>query len=432
MDVEIVAGLCAGARISVFFAPFDQKGWIDLLDRVVAAEPAAGDAVCQLGAGRRLAGLVGGRARCDQPPPAAASSRGITVCAATGDDGSGDQMHDAARTCALPGVEPVCAGGRRHDARRREEVVWWNAPGDRSQPRGGSTGGGVSVKFPRPEWQDVHVSRRSTPARIDGTGRPRRRGARGTTRLQPRVRRSADAQRRHERRGAAMGGADRANRRGRAAGAQQAARFLTPLLYRSGHDGRARGATAFHRHHQGPQRLASAGRSATTRSTGTTRSAAGASRTGRRCSPRWVSERQLRAAIGRPASRLSARASAGYAPSSFRTRDRLLEQRPGLVGALIVDQHGRRGRSGPPRASTGSQRARALRSRGRAAPPPSRGPRAAAASRPAPRARCARRNGGTWPGGRSATSASRLGRPRPSRPRRERGLDRDGKPIRLA
>ena len=39
-----------------------------------------------------------------------------------------------------------------------EEVVWWNAPGDRSQPSGGSTGGGVSVKFARPEWQDVKVA----------------------------------------------------------------------------------------------------------------------------------------------------------------------------------------------------------------------------------------------------------------------------------
>ena len=40
MDVEIVASLCADARFVCYYAPFDQKGWIDLLDRVVAAEPA--------------------------------------------------------------------------------------------------------------------------------------------------------------------------------------------------------------------------------------------------------------------------------------------------------------------------------------------------------------------------------------------------------
>jgi kumamolisin len=42
-----------------------------------------------------------------------------------------------------------------------EEVVWWNAPGDRSQHGGGSTGGGVSVRFRRPKWQDVRVKSRN-------------------------------------------------------------------------------------------------------------------------------------------------------------------------------------------------------------------------------------------------------------------------------
>ena len=33
MDVEIVASLCPNAKICVYYATFDQKGWIDLLDR---------------------------------------------------------------------------------------------------------------------------------------------------------------------------------------------------------------------------------------------------------------------------------------------------------------------------------------------------------------------------------------------------------------
>jgi len=36
MDVEIVAGFCAKAQILVYFAAFDQKGWIDLLDKINA------------------------------------------------------------------------------------------------------------------------------------------------------------------------------------------------------------------------------------------------------------------------------------------------------------------------------------------------------------------------------------------------------------
>ena len=49
MDVQVIAGLCPKASISVFFSTFDQRGWVDLLDRVIAA-PAG--PVGQLGAGR--------------------------------------------------------------------------------------------------------------------------------------------------------------------------------------------------------------------------------------------------------------------------------------------------------------------------------------------------------------------------------------------
>src|SRR5262249_8187301 len=39
MDIEIVAGLCSKANISVYFASFDQKGWVDLLDKVITDRP---------------------------------------------------------------------------------------------------------------------------------------------------------------------------------------------------------------------------------------------------------------------------------------------------------------------------------------------------------------------------------------------------------
>ena len=34
LDVETIAGLCPRAKIVVYFATFDEKGWIDLLDCV--------------------------------------------------------------------------------------------------------------------------------------------------------------------------------------------------------------------------------------------------------------------------------------------------------------------------------------------------------------------------------------------------------------
>ena len=39
MDVEIIAALCPAAQISVYFAPFTQKGWIDLINMAAAANP---------------------------------------------------------------------------------------------------------------------------------------------------------------------------------------------------------------------------------------------------------------------------------------------------------------------------------------------------------------------------------------------------------
>ena len=39
MDVEIIAGLCPKASISVYFSTFDQSGWVDLLDKVITSKP---------------------------------------------------------------------------------------------------------------------------------------------------------------------------------------------------------------------------------------------------------------------------------------------------------------------------------------------------------------------------------------------------------
>jgi kumamolisin len=158
MDVEIVAGLCPGARIKVFFAPFDQKGWIDLFDAVLAADPAPMTLCVSWGLAEDSPDWSAAAMEAINERLRTASSRGITVCAATGDDGSGDQMHDANAHVHFPASSPfvLAVGGTMLEG--GEEVVWWNAPGDRSQHGGGSTGGGVSVKFPRPKWQDVRVT----------------------------------------------------------------------------------------------------------------------------------------------------------------------------------------------------------------------------------------------------------------------------------
>jgi kumamolisin len=96
----------------------------------------------------------------------AAAHMGVTVCVASGDDGTGDQLSDGRAHVNFPASSPnvLSVGGTM--LKGGQEVVWWEDPGARAGG-GGSTGGGVSVVFPRPAWQTVHVASLN-PGAIDG------------------------------------------------------------------------------------------------------------------------------------------------------------------------------------------------------------------------------------------------------------------------
>jgi kumamolisin len=156
MDIEIVAGLAPGAAIVVYFSTFDEQGWVDLLNQVISGTPATPVAVS----------ISWGLAEDDPDWSQAAlsavnerlqalSNLGTNVCAAAGDDGSGDQETDGHAHVDFPASSPyvLAVGGTMIE--RAREVVWWESPGQRTQTGGGSTGGGVSVEFARPSWQDV-------------------------------------------------------------------------------------------------------------------------------------------------------------------------------------------------------------------------------------------------------------------------------------
>ncbi|MDE3129521.1 MAG: S53 family peptidase, partial [Acidobacteriota bacterium] len=168
MDVQIVAGLAPGAAQVVYFAGFDEKGWVDLLDQVVARMPAAAVALS----------ISWGLAEDDPDWSQAAltaiderlqavAGLGITVCVAAGDDGSADQESDGRAHVDFPASSPhvLAVGGTMLSG--ATDVVWWEAPGERTATGGGATGGGVSVIFPRPNWQDVQIASLN-PGAIDG------------------------------------------------------------------------------------------------------------------------------------------------------------------------------------------------------------------------------------------------------------------------
>jgi kumamolisin len=173
MDVEIVAGLCSNAQISVYFSAFDQGGWVNLLDEVIAAKPVV--LSVSWGLAEEDSGWSTGAIDAINDRLNAARLLGITVCASSGDDGSGDQLDDGKAHIDFPSSSPfaLAVGGTMlaGSGARVKEVTWWDAPGRRTNNGGGSTGGGVSMHFQRPAWQNVKVKSLNSKS-LDGRVTP--------------------------------------------------------------------------------------------------------------------------------------------------------------------------------------------------------------------------------------------------------------------
>jgi kumamolisin len=167
MDVQIVAGLAPGADQIVYFSSFDEQGWIELINDVIAGRPAPATTLSiSWGLAEDDPNWSQAALQAIDERLQAAAALGITVCVAAGDDGSADQLSDGRAHVDFPASSPhvLAVGGTQLAG--ATDVVWWQSPGERSGG-GGATGGGVSVIFPRPSWQDVQISS-INPGAIDG------------------------------------------------------------------------------------------------------------------------------------------------------------------------------------------------------------------------------------------------------------------------
>jgi kumamolisin len=164
MDVEIVAGLAPGAGISVYFAPFTQKGWIDLLNRLMHDRPA----VASISWGIREdddTGLSAAAVAAIEQRFAALAALGVTVCVSSGDDGSGNNGNDDKCHVNYPASSASVLSVGGTEIKSGQEVAWLDPPGTRrdkdgKSTGGGATGGGISTVIARPGWQQqISVSR---------------------------------------------------------------------------------------------------------------------------------------------------------------------------------------------------------------------------------------------------------------------------------
>ncbi|MBR0712647.1 protease pro-enzyme activation domain-containing protein [Bradyrhizobium liaoningense] len=160
MDVQIVAGLCPDADILVYFARDHQKGWVDLLNQAIKDRPVA--LSISWGAAEDSGDWSKAALNAINERLNLAALLGITVCCASGDDGSGDMQTNRRAHVDFPSSSPyaLAVGGTmiRHKAGKPVEQTWRVGKGRRIRGVGGATGGGVSSVFAKPVWQRVAIA----------------------------------------------------------------------------------------------------------------------------------------------------------------------------------------------------------------------------------------------------------------------------------
>ena len=175
LDIEVVGSVAPGAKIVVYFAPFTERGWVDVLAAAMS-DSTNRPSVISISWGFAEGAPIGGFEWTQQTVDAvnetlqAAAAMGVTVCVASGDDGSNDQVGDGHAHVDFPSSSPYAlgCGGTRLTASNNKianEVVWNDGPGS-----GG--GGGISELNPLPTWQTGIVPPSVNPGHPTGRGVP--------------------------------------------------------------------------------------------------------------------------------------------------------------------------------------------------------------------------------------------------------------------
>ncbi|HTC33997.1 MAG TPA: S53 family peptidase [Bryobacteraceae bacterium] len=177
LDMCVVGSVAPGANIFVYFTEFTSQGWLDALHEAIAGDNAISVISISYGnpeddpegAWSRMGVRVVNRAL------EAAIAKGITICVASGDDGSSDQVASGAHV-DFPASSPYVlgVGGTKLVATNgtpptiAQEVVWNEVLQD-----AGAGGGGVSAVFTKPSYQGgVHVPPSVNPPHRIGRGVP--------------------------------------------------------------------------------------------------------------------------------------------------------------------------------------------------------------------------------------------------------------------
>jgi kumamolisin len=177
LDVEVVAGVCPKANIVLYYAQFSEQGWVAALDAVVNDKQNDPGVLSvswgfpefdQWTGGQGWTSAAMGEINASLN---ALAQLNVTVCVAAGEDGSSDAISDGSAHADFPASSPnvLSIGGTTIKGDGQADVVWFEGTGVRDQNfQDGSTGGGLSSFFQRPDWQKNVTIRSVNPGAIVG------------------------------------------------------------------------------------------------------------------------------------------------------------------------------------------------------------------------------------------------------------------------
>src|SRR6516162_1143999 len=152
LDIEVAGATAPGPHIVVYFAPNTDMGFVNAVTTAVMDHKNKPSVISISWGGPESSWTQQAMTAYDQAFQAAAAM-GVTVCVASGDNGSGDGVGDGADHVDFPASSPYalgCGGTNLQGsgASITGETVWNDGA------NGGAGGGGVSGFFPLPAYQE--------------------------------------------------------------------------------------------------------------------------------------------------------------------------------------------------------------------------------------------------------------------------------------
>ena len=149
LDVEVIGAIAPGADQLVYFAPVSDRGFVDAVTTALF-DPRA-PSILSISWGQAEDQWTDQARRALDDAFRAAALLGVTVCAASGDNGWRDGVSGRIAHVDYPASSPyvLACGGTRLEEKNGGivEVVW-------NDHDGNSTGGGVSGCYEVPAWQE--------------------------------------------------------------------------------------------------------------------------------------------------------------------------------------------------------------------------------------------------------------------------------------